>query len=70
MVATKKCLMYSIYRPHLLLFTATLATFPDVCYHCGRAQPIYQGPDIDQLKQQFAVVRPICAICLENGKHP
>ena len=33
---------------HMLFFTATLATFPDICHHCGREEPIHQGADTDQ----------------------
>ena len=49
---------------------ASLATFPHICFYCGRGESLHEGPDIEELQQQFAVVRPICTYCIANGKHP
>ena len=54
----------------IVSFAATLATFPDICFYCGREEPSVQGPSIDELHEQYAVVRPICTQCEANGKQP
>ena len=51
-------------------YSATLAKFPDVCYQCGKDEPLHESPEIAELKQQFAVVRPICTFCVQKGEQP
>ena len=52
-------------------YSASLVSFPPVCFHCGAAEEyLLENEEITELKQQFAVVRPICRQCRSSGKCP
>ena len=52
-------------------YSATLVSFPPVCYYCGMAEETLVNDDeFRELKQQYSVVRPICFMCKSQGKHP
>lgn len=44
--------------------------FPDCCFYCGQAQALIDGESeyMKTLKEQYAVVRPLCSSCRQNGK--
>ena len=46
-------------------YGATTVHFPKSCYHCGEVEPdmILNDQYIQELKQQFAVVQPLCKVC-------
>ena len=50
-------------------FSAKLVYFPPVCYYCGcPEETLCQNDEIAKLKEEYAVVRPICFLCLSSGK--
>ena len=50
-------------------YSAKLVSFPPVCYYCGLPeQSLVNDDEIVALKQQYAVVRPICFFCKAEGK--
>ena len=62
-------------------YSATLVSFPPVCYYCGCGEEslvcYYCGcgeeslvvdEDTQKLKEQYAVVRPLCFLCKSEGK--
>ena len=52
-------------------YSATLISFPQVCYYCGISQEaLLENDQIRELRKQYAVVRPICFICYSSGKRP
>ena len=59
----------------LLLFegqsyhSAKLVNFPPICYYCGGSEEtLVNDEEMTELKQQYAVVRPICLLCKASGK--
>ncbi len=52
-------------------YSATLVNFPPVCYHCGLGEEsLVENDYIQELRQCYATVLPICFICLDDGKKP
>lgn len=52
-------------------FSAKLVSFPPVCYYCGVSEESFvDDATIHQLRQEYAVVRPICFLCQSEGKKP
>ena len=51
-------------------YSAKLVNFPPVCYYCGGSEETLVNVDeTTELKQQYAVVRPICfLLCKASGK--
>ena len=47
-------------------YSAVLVHFPPVCYHCGLGEESLV--DNEELKHMYAVVHPICFVCLSDGK--
>ena len=48
-------------------YAGKTAAFPDVCFHCGNPNN-FSGPAVQQQKEEFGIVRPICDHCLHQGK--
>ena len=52
-------------------YSAKLVKLPPVCYWCGAAEEtLVHDERITELKRQFQIVRPICYLCLSEGKQP
>ncbi len=52
-------------------YSATLVSFPPVCYYCGVEEECFVEDDtIEQLRSEYAVVRPLCFLCKNDGKIP
>ena len=52
-------------------YSATLVHFPPVCYYCGLGEEsLVDSEEIQELKQMYAIVLPICFVCLSDGKKP
>ncbi|XP_019633426.1 PREDICTED: uncharacterized protein LOC109476848 [Branchiostoma belcheri] len=53
-------------------YSSTLVSFPACCFHCGTVDNLLgpEDPTIATLRQQYAVVRPICLECFNDGKAP
>ena len=48
-------------------YAAVLASLPPICYHCGLGEDcLVNNEYIQELKQKFAVVSPICFMCYRN----
>ena len=46
-----------------------LCALPPVCYHCGLGEEsLVDNAEVQELKQMYAVVHPICFVCLSDGK--
>ena len=42
-------------------YSAKLVNFPPVCYYCGGSEEtLVNDEEMTELKQQYAVVRPLC----------
>ena len=46
------------------------AKFTDVCFFCGKGHNLANDRDIDRLKEEYSIVRPICIRCKVAGKKP
>ena len=52
-------------------YSATLVSFPLVCYYCGiDEESLVEDDEIERLRSEFAVVRPLCFLCKSDGKTP
>ena len=52
-------------------YSATFVSFPPVCYYCGAAEEsLVEDDNTRQLKQEYAIVRPLCFLCKSEGKTP
>ena len=52
-------------------YSAILVKFPRVCYHCGLGEEsLVENDYIQDLQKCYAVVLPICFLCLDDGKKP
>ncbi len=52
-------------------YSATLVSFPPLCYYCGACEESLVEDDLmHQLRTEYAVVRPICSLCKSSGKQP
>ena len=52
-------------------YSAKLIHFPPISYHCGLAEEaLADNEEIQELKKCYAIVLPICFICLHDGKKP
>ena len=52
-------------------FTATLVSFSLVCYYCGiEEESFVEDDEMERLRNEFAVVRPLCFLCKSDGKTP
>ena len=52
-------------------YSATLVSFPPVCYYCGASEEsLVEDDNTHQLKQDYAIVRPLCFLCKSEGKTP
>ena len=50
-------------------YSAALVHFPSVCYHCGlREESLIENDEIKELKKMYALVYPLCFVCLSDGK--
>ena len=49
--------------------SAKLVSFAPVCYYCGITEDsIVEDDETQQLRQEYAVVRPLCFLCKSEGK--
>ncbi len=48
-------------------FLGATKTFDDICFHCGDGK-VWLGPEVQQKKEEYSVVRPICEGCFKAGK--
>ena len=44
--------------------------FEDICYYCGDNEILEDNNEIDELKAQYGIVRPICESCFSKGLRP
>ena len=44
--------------------------FEDICYYCGDNEILEDNDEIDELKAQYGIVRPICESCFAKGLRP
>ena len=54
-------------------YSAKLVSFAPVCYYCGITEDSFVEDDETQqlsLRQEYAVVRPLCFLCKSEGKTP
>ena len=50
-------------------YSAVLVHFLPVCYYCGLGEEsLVDNEEVQELKQMYAVVYPICFVCLSDGK--
>ena len=50
-------------------YSATLVSFPPVCYYCGTGEEcLVEDDSIHELRKEYAVLRPICFLCKAEGK--
>ena len=42
--------------------------FSDICFHCGREDSLKDDPYMDDMRERYSVMRPICSLCFEAGK--
>ena len=50
-------------------YSATLVSFPPVCYYCGASEEsLVEDDNTHQLKQDYAIVWPLCFLCKSQGK--
>ena len=50
-------------------YSVTLVSFPPVCYYCGCGEEsLVVDEDTQKLKEQYAVVRPLCFLYKSVGK--
>ena len=51
--------------------SSKLVHFQPVCYYCGLGEDtLVNDDDIKKLRENYAVVYPICFLCKSDGKHP
>ena len=48
-------------------YASKTAAFPEVCIHCS-ASEVLSGQVIQEKREEFGIVRPICGNCLGSGK--
>ena len=52
-------------------YNATCVSFPPVCWFCGSPEEMLAEDElVRSLKDEYAVVRPICFLCRSDGKRP
>ena len=51
-------------------YSATCVSFPPVCLFCSSPEMLAEDEIVSTLKNEFAVVRPICFLCRADGKRP
>ena len=52
-------------------YSAKLVSFAPVCYYCGITEDSFvEDAETQQLRQEYAVVRPLCFLCKSEGKTP
>lgn len=52
-------------------YSATCMSFPPVCWFCGSPEEVLAEDElVRSLKDEYAVVRPICFLCRSDGKRP
>ena len=52
-------------------YSSSCTTFPPVCWYCASPEETLADDELVQdLRGQFAVVRPICFLCRSDGKRP
>ena len=52
-------------------YSSKLVSFPPVCYYCGISEESFvEDDEIQQLREEYAVVRPLCFLCKAEGKKP
>lgn len=52
-------------------YSARLVSFQPVCYYCGVTEESFvDDATIQQLREEYAVVRPLCFLCQSEGKTP
>jgi hypothetical protein len=52
-------------------YSGAATAFPPVCWYCASPEETLTNDDfMEDLKSQFAVVRPICFLCRSDGKRP
>lgn len=44
-------------------------SFDPICFYCGDSQ-LETNRDIEKLKENFAIVRPVCSSCYNKGMQP
>ena len=50
-------------------YSSKLVSFPPVCYYCGISEESFvEDDEIQQLREEYAVVRPLCFLCKAEGK--
>ena len=52
-------------------YSSKLVSFPLVCYYCGVTEESFVDDDaLKHLREEYAVVRPLCFLCQSEGKTP
>ena len=50
-------------------YKSTLVSFPGICYYCGMgAETLIDDSEIQELRESYATVLPICFLCKSEGK--
>lgn len=52
-------------------YSSVCVSFPPVCWFCGAPEEMLTDDEfIRNLRQEYAIVRPICFLCRSDGKRP
>jgi len=52
-------------------YSSVLVHFPPVCYYCGLGEEsLVNNEEMNELKESYAIVHPLCFICASDGKQP
>ena len=52
-------------------YSGVSTAFPPVCWHCASPEEMLTNDEfMEDLRSQYAVVRPICFLCRSDGKRP
>lgn len=54
---------------HSIIITGITESFDPICFYCGDSQ-LETNRDIEKLKENFAIVRPVCLSCYNKGMQP
>lgn len=54
---------------HSIIITGITESFDPICFYCGDSQ-LETNRDIEKLKENFAIVRPVCSNCYNKRMQP
>lgn len=54
---------------HSIIITGITESFDPICFYCWDSQ-LETNRDIEKLKENFAIVRPVCSSCYNKGMQP